>query len=131
MPLCCGVIYHSRVVAFTISYQERPLWMLLTKQRGPWDMLCGFWSLLIRAVFLSPFLSPSLHPSFPHPVFYVPVSDKKEDLVIPPVVMPTPGKRGRKKKSMMQRAGANLPPGSDALILAHLAAGGQVIRDLK
>lgn len=63
--------------------------------------------------------------------FFVPVSDKKEDLVIPPVVMPTPGKRGRKKKSMMQRAGANLPPGSDALILAHLAAGGQVIESLK
>ncbi|XP_041759071.1 zinc finger protein 384 isoform X4 [Coregonus clupeaformis] len=52
-------------------------------------------------------------------------ADKKEDLVIPAVVMPTPGKRGRKKKSMMPRAGANLPPGSDALILAHLAAGGQ------
>ncbi|XP_031644427.1 zinc finger protein 384 isoform X6 [Oncorhynchus kisutch] len=50
---------------------------------------------------------------------------KKEDLVIPPAVMPTPGKRGRKKKSMMPRAGATLPPGSDALILAHLAAGGQ------
>jgi len=44
--------------------------------------------------------------------------------------MPVPAKRGRKKKSMMQRAGPvsahTLATGSDALILAHLAAGGQV-----
>ncbi|XP_067111310.1 zinc finger protein 384a isoform X2 [Osmerus mordax] len=52
-------------------------------------------------------------------------TDKKDDVVIPQVVMPTPGKRGRKKKSMMPRVGSALPPGSDALILAHLAAGGQ------
>ncbi|XP_030640091.1 zinc finger protein 384a [Chanos chanos] len=57
-------------------------------------------------------------------------TDKKEDGSVPPaVVMPTPSKRGRKKKSMMPRAGAvtthTLPTGSDALILAHLAAGGQ------
>ncbi|XP_029587588.1 zinc finger protein 384 isoform X7 [Salmo trutta] len=71
----------------------------------------------------------ALHPtnteSSQHSSLYFYSHNKKEDLVIPPVVMPTPGKRGRKKKSMMQRAGANLPPGSDALILAHLAAGGQ------
>uniref|UniRef100_A0A672YPW6 Zinc finger protein 384 like n=1 Tax=Sphaeramia orbicularis TaxID=375764 RepID=A0A672YPW6_9TELE len=55
--------------------------------------------------------------------------DKKEDLAVPPaVVMPTPSKRGRKSKQMMGRVtgvGGVLPPGSDALILAHLAAGGQ------
>nr|XP_046182622.1 zinc finger protein 384-like isoform X4 [Oncorhynchus gorbuscha] len=71
----------------------------------------------------------ALHPtnteSSQHSSLYFYSHNKKEDLVVPPVVMPTPGKRGRKKKSMMQRAGANLPPGSDALILAHLAAGGQ------
>lgn len=53
--------------------------------------------------------------------------DKKEDGSIPPaVVMPVPSKRGRKKKSMMPRAAHALATGSDALILAHLAAGGQV-----
>ncbi|XP_022057511.2 zinc finger protein 384a isoform X5 [Acanthochromis polyacanthus] len=44
------------------------------------------------------------------------------------VVMPTPSKRGRKSKQVMGRVtgvGGVLPPGSDALILAHLAAGGQ------
>ncbi|XP_078810995.1 zinc finger protein 384a isoform X8 [Oryzias latipes] len=41
------------------------------------------------------------------------------------VVMPTPSKRGRKSKQGMGRVGGVLPPGSDALILAHLAAGGQ------
>lgn len=60
-------------------------------------------------------------------------TDKKEDGSIPPaVVMPLPSKRGRKKKSMMPRAGPvsahALATGSDALILAHLAAGGQVRR---
>lgn len=53
--------------------------------------------------------------------------DKKEDIALPPaVVMPTPSKRGRKSKQMMSRISGVLPPGSDALILAHLAAGGQV-----
>ncbi|XP_041868105.1 zinc finger protein 384a isoform X3 [Melanotaenia boesemani] len=53
-------------------------------------------------------------------------TDKKEDVTIPPaVVMPTPSKRGRKSKQMMGRVSGVLPPGSDALILAHLAAGGQ------
>ncbi|KAL7381709.1 hypothetical protein ABVT39_009874 [Epinephelus coioides] len=56
-------------------------------------------------------------------------ADKKEDIAVPPaVVMPTPSKRGRKSKQMMGRVagvGGVLPPGSDALILAHLAAGGQ------
>ncbi|XP_058474946.1 zinc finger protein 384a isoform X1 [Solea solea] len=55
--------------------------------------------------------------------------DKKQDLALPPaVVMPTPSKRGRKSKQLMGRlsgVGGVLPPGSDALILAHLAAGGQ------
>ncbi|CAN9504250.1 unnamed protein product [Ophioblennius macclurei] len=63
----------------------------------------------------------ALHPSYP--------SDKKEDIAgPPPVVMPTPSKRGRKSKQMLSRVsgvGGVLPPGSDALILAHLAAGGQ------
>ncbi|XP_034748758.1 zinc finger protein 384a isoform X6 [Etheostoma cragini] len=53
-------------------------------------------------------------------------TDKKQDMAIPPaVVMPTPSKRGRKSKQMLGRVGGVLPPGSDALILAHLAAGGQ------
>ncbi|KAM3596090.1 uncharacterized protein V6R79_007996 [Siganus canaliculatus] len=56
-------------------------------------------------------------------------ADKKEDIAIPPaVVMPTPSKRGRKSKQVMGRVtgvSGVLPPGSDALILAHLAAGGQ------
>ncbi|XP_051247128.1 zinc finger protein 384a isoform X4 [Dicentrarchus labrax] len=54
-------------------------------------------------------------------------ADKKEDIAVPPaVVMPTPSKRGRKSKQMMGRVagvGGVLPPGSDALILAHLAGG--------
>uniref|UniRef100_A0AAY4CQN3 C2H2-type domain-containing protein n=1 Tax=Denticeps clupeoides TaxID=299321 RepID=A0AAY4CQN3_9TELE len=63
----------------------------------------------------------TLHPSS---------ADKKEDGSVPPaVVMPTPSKRGRKKKSMLPPTGLvtshALPAGSDALILAHLAAGGQ------
>ncbi|XP_022057512.2 zinc finger protein 384a isoform X6 [Acanthochromis polyacanthus] len=56
-------------------------------------------------------------------------ADKKDDIAVPPaVVMPTPSKRGRKSKQVMGRVtgvGGVLPPGSDALILAHLAAGGQ------
>ncbi|XP_026156166.1 zinc finger protein 384a isoform X5 [Mastacembelus armatus] len=53
-------------------------------------------------------------------------TDKKEDISVPPaVVMPTPSKRGRKSKQVMSRVGGVLPPGNDALILAHLAAGGQ------
>nr|XP_055076469.1 zinc finger protein 384-like isoform X2 [Misgurnus anguillicaudatus] len=57
-------------------------------------------------------------------------TDKKEDgSISSAVVMPVPAKRGRKKKSMMSRAGSvsahALATGSDALILAHLAAGGQ------
>lgn len=60
-----------------------------------------------------------------HPSFLL--TDKKEDIAIPPaVVMPTPSKRGRKSKQMMGRVSGVLPPGSDALILAHLTAGGQV-----
>ncbi|XP_053302230.1 zinc finger protein 384a isoform X1 [Pleuronectes platessa] len=56
-------------------------------------------------------------------------TDKKQDFALPPaVVMPTPSKRGRKSKQVMSRVagvGGVLPPGSDTLILAHLAAGGQ------
>lgn len=90
-----------------------------------------------------PFLFPvscfPLLPSLSPPLFLYPhVSDKKENGSIPPaVVMPTPSKRGRKKKSMLPREGPvtahALPTGSDALILAHLAAGGQVslmVKDL-
>lgn len=55
------------------------------------------------------------------------LTDKKEDIAIPPaVVMPTPSKRGRKSKQVMGRVSGVPPPGSDALILAHLTAGGQV-----
>ncbi|KAG5856247.1 hypothetical protein ANANG_G00006020 [Anguilla anguilla] len=66
---------------------------------------------------------PSSHYLYSH--------NKKEDVTISPaVVMPTPSKRGRKKKSALPRAGPAsaghpLPTGSDALILAHLASGGQ------
>ncbi|XP_067282477.1 zinc finger protein 384a isoform X3 [Pseudorasbora parva] len=76
----------------------------------------------------------ALHPSNTEavrpPSLYLHSHYKKEDGSIPPaVVMPVPAKRGRKKKSMMQRAGPvsahALATGSDALILAHLAAGGQ------
>ncbi|XP_051948778.1 zinc finger protein 384-like isoform X5 [Xyrauchen texanus] len=64
------------------------------------------------------------------PSLYLHSHNKKEDGSIPPaVVMPAPSKRGRKKKSMMSRVGPisthTLATGSDALILAHLAAGGQ------
>ncbi|KAL2084020.1 hypothetical protein ACEWY4_019538 [Coilia grayii] len=59
-----------------------------------------------------------------------PNSEKKDVGAGPPIVIPTPGKRGRKKKSEMARVGPTttghvLPTGSEALILAHLAAGGQ------
>ncbi|XP_016086484.1 zinc finger protein 384-like [Sinocyclocheilus grahami] len=72
------------------------------------------------------FLSEAVRP----PSLYLHSHYKKEDGSIPPaVVMPLPSKRGRKKKSMMPRAGLvsahALATGSDALILAHLAAGGQ------
>ncbi|XP_050992449.1 zinc finger protein 384a isoform X6 [Labeo rohita] len=76
----------------------------------------------------------ALHPSNTEavrpPSLYLHSHYKKEDGSIPPaVVMPLPSKRGRKKKSMMPRAGPvsahALATGSDALILAHLAAGGQ------
>lgn len=58
-------------------------------------------------------------------------TEKKDVGSAPPIVIPTPGKRGRKKKSDLSRvgptpAGHMLPTGSEALILAHLAAGGQV-----
>ncbi|XP_038158776.1 zinc finger protein 384a isoform X3 [Cyprinodon tularosa] len=53
-------------------------------------------------------------------------TDKKDDVGLPPaIVMQTPSKRGRKSKQAMSRVSGILPPGSDALILAHLAAGGQ------
>ncbi|XP_018594842.1 zinc finger protein 384-like isoform X1 [Scleropages formosus] len=56
-------------------------------------------------------------------------SDKKDDVSVSPAVVPTPSKRGRKKKSALPRAGVVtghvLPARSDALILAHLATGVQ------
>ncbi|XP_035847262.1 zinc finger protein 384a isoform X4 [Sander lucioperca] len=62
----------------------------------------------------------------PVPSTGIMTAEKKQDIAIPPaVVMPTPSKRGRKSKQMLGRVGGVLPPGSDALILAHLAAGGQ------
>ncbi|XP_061092210.1 zinc finger protein 384b isoform X3 [Conger conger] len=66
-----------------------------------------------------------------HSSHYLYSHNKKDDVTISPaVVMPTPSKRGRKKKSVLPRgglatAGHPLPTGSDALILAHLASGGQ------
>ncbi|XP_056877208.1 zinc finger protein 384a isoform X3 [Takifugu flavidus] len=62
----------------------------------------------------------------PVPSTGIMTADKKEDIAIPPaVVMPTPSKRGRKSKQVMGRVSGVPPPGSDALILAHLTAGGQ------
>ncbi|XP_039676249.1 zinc finger protein 384a isoform X4 [Perca fluviatilis] len=62
----------------------------------------------------------------PVPSTGIMTADKKQEIAVPPaVVMPTPSKRGRKSKQMLGRVGGVLPPGSDALILAHLAAGGQ------
>ncbi|KAL6099357.1 znf384 [Pungitius sinensis] len=65
----------------------------------------------------------------PVPSTGIMTADKKDNIAVPPaVVMPTPSKRGRKSKQMLARVagmGGVLPPGSDALILAHLAAGGQ------
>ncbi|XP_029299408.1 zinc finger protein 384a isoform X5 [Cottoperca gobio] len=52
-------------------------------------------------------------------------TDKKEDIAVPSAVVMPMSKRGRKGKQMMGRVAGVLPPGSDALILAHLAAGGQ------
>ncbi|XP_041843073.1 zinc finger protein 384b isoform X1 [Melanotaenia boesemani] len=53
--------------------------------------------------------------------------DKKEgDGTSHVVVMPTPSKRGRKKKTMLSRVAPLGGPGNDTLILAHLTAGGQV-----
>lgn len=75
-------------------------------------------TLIVQLVFS--FISPRL-------IHHSLLPDKKEDIAVPPaVVMPTPSKRGRKSKQMMSRVSGVLPPGSDALILAHLAAGGQV-----
>ncbi|KAJ8392924.1 hypothetical protein AAFF_G00071280 [Aldrovandia affinis] len=75
---------------------------------------------------------PSSHYLYSHhSSLAFPNHDKKDDVTISPaVVMPTPSKRGRKKKSVLPRggpasAGHPLPTGSDALILAHLASGGQ------
>ncbi|XP_041962261.1 zinc finger protein 384b isoform X4 [Alosa sapidissima] len=73
----------------------------------------------------------ALHP--PNSGYVTPLTtpiEKKDVNQAPPIVIPTPGKRGRKKKSEMPRMGPTatghvLPTGSEALILAHLAAGGQ------
>lgn len=60
-------------------------------------------------------------------VFFV-ITDKKEvDGAPHVVVMPTPSKRGRKKKATtLARVGPVGGPGHETLILAHLTAGGQV-----
>lgn len=53
--------------------------------------------------------------------------DKKEgDGTSHVVVMPTPSKRGRKKKTTLSRVGPGGRAGNETLILAHLTAGGQV-----
>ncbi|XP_061573114.1 zinc finger protein 384b isoform X4 [Cololabis saira] len=54
-------------------------------------------------------------------------SDKKEgDGTSHVVVMPTPSKRGRKKKTALSRVTSLGGHGNDTLILAHLTHGGQV-----
>lgn len=59
------------------------------------------------------------------------ITDKKEAEGAPHVVvMPTPSKRGRKKKATtLARVGPVGGPGHETLILAHLTAGGQVLID--
>lgn len=59
------------------------------------------------------------------------ITDKKEADGAPHVVvMPTPSKRGRKKKATtLARVGPVGGPGHETLILAHLTAGGQVRTD--
>lgn len=41
------------------------------------------------------------------------------------VVMPTPSKRGRKKKTTLSMVGPGGGPGNETFILAHLTPGGQ------
>lgn len=41
------------------------------------------------------------------------------------VVMPTPPKRGRKKKTTLSMVGPGGGPGNETFILAHLTPGGQ------
>lgn len=59
------------------------------------------------------------------------ITDKKDTDGAPHVVvMPTPSKRGRKKKATtLARVGPVGGPGHETLILAHLTAGGQVRTD--
>lgn len=59
------------------------------------------------------------------------ITDKKDADGAPHVVvMPTPSKRGRKKKATtLARVGPVGGPGHETLILAHLTAGGQVRTD--
>eukprot|EP00063_Salmo_salar_P081624 XP_014056459.1 PREDICTED: zinc finger protein 384-like isoform X7 [Salmo salar] len=70
------------------------------------------------------------HPTTTMIVSTLHAPDKKQEDGTPQVVvMPTPSKRGRKKKSTLGRAGPagghTLSAGNEALILAHLASGGQ------
>lgn len=102
------------------------------------SVLCKVWCWAVHHNFSKLFQTPNrccpcFHSTLPvsFPFFLSQFSlilDKKEDIA-PAVVMPAPSKRGRKSKQVMSRVagvGGVLPPGSDALILAHLAAGGQV-----
>ncbi|KAG9355775.1 hypothetical protein JZ751_000616 [Albula glossodonta] len=72
---------------------------------------------------------PNTDTGRPSPLYLYNHNKKEDTSVSPAVVMPAPSKRGRKKKSALSRAGHitghTLPTGTDALILAHLAAGGQ------
>ncbi|KAM3872867.1 zinc finger protein 384b [Diretmus argenteus] len=57
---------------------------------------------------------------------HAPNTEKKEgDGMSHVVVMPTPSKRGRKKKTMLPRMGPVGSAGNETLILAHLTASGQ------
>ncbi|XP_029928884.1 zinc finger protein 384b isoform X2 [Myripristis murdjan] len=63
---------------------------------------------------------------------HAPNAEKKDgDGTSHVVVMPTPSKRGRKKKTALPRVGPMpghpLTPGNETLILAHLTASGQVM----
>ncbi|XP_011604221.1 zinc finger protein 384b isoform X3 [Takifugu rubripes] len=57
----------------------------------------------------------------------LPSHDKKEGAgASHMVVMPTPSKRGRKKKTTLSMVGPGGGPGSETFILAHLTPGGQL-----
>ncbi|MEQ2161501.1 hypothetical protein GOODEAATRI_010235 [Goodea atripinnis] len=83
-----------------------------------------------QGTLVSPTSSQSLvsgHPATTMIVSALHSTDKKEgDGMSHVVVMPSPSKRGRKKKSMLSRVTTLGGPVNDTLILTHLTPGGQI-----